>query len=129
MNLSFIIPIPPATKKNSGRIVMRGRRPILLPSEKYTQYEKDAGWFLKRYANMNIDFPVNVKCVFYMPTRRNVDLPNLLNAIDDVLVHYKVIQDDNRNIVATHDGSVVLYDKNNPRTEIEITRMENYVQW
>ena len=64
-----------------------------------------------------------------MPTKRKVDLPNLLNAIDDVFVKYKVVEDDNRNIVATHDGSIVLYDKENPRTEIEITPLKDYKQW
>ena len=127
--ICFTIPIVPVTKKNSGRIVMRGRRPILLPSERYEQYEKEAGWFLKKYAGMNIDYPVNVQCIFFMPTRRKVDLPNLLNAIDDVLVHYNVVEDDNRNIIATHDGSLVLYSKDAPRTEIIITEKENYEQW
>lgn len=129
MILKFTIPIAPVTKKNHGTITMRGRKPIMLPSKQYRQYEKEAGWFLKKYAGMNINVPVNVKCIFYMPTRRKVDLPNLLNAIDDVLVHYKVVEDDNRNIIATHDGSIVLYDKNNSRTEIEITKKENYEQW
>jgi hypothetical protein len=37
---------------------------------------------------------------------------------------YGIIEDDNSQIVAGHDGSRVRYDKNNPRTEIEITEME-----
>lgn len=127
--INFIIPIAPVTKKNHGTIAMRGKKPILLPSKQYIQYEKEAGWFLKKYAGMNINVPVNVKCTFYMPTRRKVDLPNLLNAIDDVLVHYNVVEDDNRNIIATHDGSLVLYSKDAPRTEIIITEKENYEQW
>lgn len=127
--INIIIPIAPVTKKNHGRIVMRGRRPILLPSEQYERYEREVGIFLRSYKGMNITKPLNVKCLFYMPTRRAVDLPNLTNAIDDVLVHYNVIYDDNRDIVATHDGSLVLYDKENPRTELEITIKENYEQW
>ena len=127
--ICFTIPIAPVTKKNSGRIVMRGRRPILLPSEKYEQYEKEAGWFLKKYAGMNIDYPVNVQCIYYMPTRRRVDISNLLNCTDDVLVKYNVLADDNRNIVASHDGSLVLYSKEAPRTEIIITGKDNYEQW
>ena len=49
-------------------------------------------------------------------------MTNLLEAIDDVLVKYGVIEDDNFNIVQSHDGSRVLYDKGNPRTEV-------YIQW
>ena len=65
--------------------------------------------------------PVNVKCVYYMPTRRRVDLVNLQEATLDVLVKYRIIDDDNSTIVVSMDGSRVFYDKNNPRTEITIT--------
>ena len=51
-----------------------------------------------------------------------LDLPNLLNSICDVLVKHHVIVDDNKDIVASFDGSRVDYDKENPRVEIEITR-------
>ena len=60
-----------------------------------------------------------------MPTRRIVDLVGLLQAVDDILVHYNVIKDDNSRIVQSHDGSRVLYDKGNPRTEIYIDYTEN----
>jgi len=59
-----------------------------------------------------------------MPTRRRVDLTNLLEAIDDVLVHYGVLSDDNSSIIVSHDGSRVLYDKARPRTEVTITCLE-----
>ena len=70
-----------------------------------------------------INEPINVKAVFYMPTRRRVDLVNLQEALLDVLVHYRVIDDDNCSIVATMDGSCVKYDKNRPRTEVTIERI------
>ena len=56
-----------------------------------------------------------------MPTRHQVDLTNLQAAIDDILVHYKVIKDDNYSIIVSHDGSRVFYDKEHPRTEVYIT--------
>lgn len=68
--------------------------------------------------------PVEVKCLFYMPTRRKVDLTNLLEAIDDILVYAGTLADDNSNIIVSHDGSRVLYDKENPRTEVYISRYE-----
>ena len=40
-----------------------------------------------------------------------------------------VIEDDNRDIVASHNGSLVLYDKQSPRIEVEITKVENYERW
>lgn len=70
-----------------------------------------------------IDYPCNVKCEFYMPTRRRVDLNNLLEAATDVLVRAGILDDDNSQIVASHDGSRVFYDKENPRTVINITSL------
>ena len=81
-------------------------------------------------ARQNIDYPVNVKAVFYMPTRRKVDISNLNSAIHDILVDARVISDDNRDVVAATDESRVYYDKNNPRVEITITPIdEEYEQW
>lgn len=67
-----------------------------------------------------IDYAVNVKAVYYMQTRRKVDITNLHNALHDILVHYGVLADDNMKIVVFTDGSRVKYDKLNPRTEVTI---------
>ena len=64
-----------------------------------------------------------------MPTRRRVDLTNLLSAAADILVAHGVVTDDNRDIIASHDGSIVMYCKENPRTEIKITKISNYEKW
>lgn len=45
--------------------------------------------------------------------------------IMDILVDAGILKDDNSNIVAATDGSRVLYDKSNPRTEIFIEEMED----
>lgn len=117
----FVIELPPVTKKNSQRMIQRNGRMIPIPSKAYAEYEKAAGWFLKP---LGIDYPVNIKALYYMPTHRNVDKTNLESALCDVLVKYGVIEDDNSRIVVSTDGSRVLYDKENPRTEVYITRME-----
>jgi Holliday junction resolvase RusA-like endonuclease len=101
---------------------MRGGRPSILPSEKYKEYEESALWFIPKRGDP-IDFPVNVKCLFYMPTHRPCDLTNHLESIDDVMVKAGLLKDDNYKILASHDGSRVLVDKNNPRTEVEITKI------
>ena len=59
--------------------------------------------------------------IFYMPTKRKVDLSNLQSACLDILVENKILADDNSAIVVAHDNSRVRYDKENPRTEIVIT--------
>lgn len=65
--------------------------------------------------------PVNVQCVYYMPTRHRVDLVNLLEATNDILVAGGVLADDNCKVIAAHDGSRVDFDKYNPRVEITIS--------
>lgn len=117
----FTIFEEPRTKKNSQRLVVAGNRPIILPSKQYKEFEEAALWYVPR---LNIDYPVNIKALFYMKTKRRVDLTNLLEALDDVLVKGGCLVDDNSNIVKGHDGSRVLYDKNNPRIEVEIERMD-----
>jgi Holliday junction resolvase RusA-like endonuclease len=57
-----------------------------------------------------------------MPTKASSDLCNHLASTCDILVKAGVLADDNSKIVVSHDGSRVLYDKQNPRVEIEITR-------
>lgn len=129
--LKYTIPLVPITKKNSQQILMnpKTQRPFIMPSKKYKEYEAKAGVFLRPRPPKPISCPVNVKCVFYMPTLRRVDKVNLEECAHDVLVYAGIVEDDNRDIIATTDGSIVLYDKFNPRTEITITKLEGYEQW
>lgn len=119
-----VIPIEPRSKKNSQQICInpRTKRPFVKQNDKYIKFEKDCGFFLKHKPPAPIDYPVNVKCIFYRSTRIRCDLVNLEEAILDVLTRYEIIADDNFNIVATMDGSTVLIDKDNPRIEITITK-------
>ena len=88
------------------------------------KYEKDACWHLNIFGRPKISQTVNVKCLYFMPTARKVDLTNLLEATDDILVKAGILEDDNCTIIAGHDGSRVFIDRENPRTEIEIERIE-----
>nr|DAX89300.1 MAG TPA: Endodeoxyribonuclease RusA [Caudoviricetes sp.] len=110
----------PITKKNSSRIVKCGNYTKILPSKQYSQYEKDCIRQIQGSKKKNICIPVNMQCIYYMPTKHRVDLVNLLEATCDILVKANVLQDDNVNIIKSHDGSRVLYDKDNPRVEINI---------
>lgn len=114
------IPLNPKTKKNGQRIMVNkttGKR-FVAQGASYERYEKDCGWFLKGRPSTPIDQPVTVKCIFYRKDNTRCDLTNLLEAIDDILVHYKILADDNFKIIESHDGSRVYVDKENPRTEI-----------
>lgn len=118
--LNITIPITPITKKNHQQIIRIKGRPCIIPSKQYKQYEKDCEKYIEVIPFSAIDCPVNVKCLYYMPTRRRVDLVNLEECTCDILVKFGILADDNSNIVVSMDGSRVLYDKENPRTEIEI---------
>lgn len=124
--IKYTIKLPPITKKNSQQILTNPKtgRPFIMPSKQYKQYERDAAWFLNPRPPRPINKPLNVSCSFYLPTRRKTDLTNLLEAVDDLLVHTGIIEDDHYGIVTSHDGSRCYVDKDNPRTEIIITRME-----
>ena len=117
--MKIVIPLPPRTKKNSQRIVTINGHYALLPSKEFKLYEAACSLYMPKL-NEPIDYPVNVKVEYYMPTRRKVDGVNLLEATLDILVRYKVLADDNRNIVYAVDGTRVFYDKKNPRAEITI---------
>jgi Holliday junction resolvase RusA-like endonuclease len=119
-------PGEPRTKKNSARIAAQGNRRIILPSGAFVTYQNVVGWYIPGdVKRLMISNPVNVRCLYYMATRRKVDLLNLLAATSDILVRYGVIADDSADIVASTDGSRVMYDKDNPRAEMEITPHEN----
>lgn len=119
--MKLTINIPPITKKNSQRIVKLGNgRYSIRPSKAFEAYQKQAGVFIPGAMRKGLSGRYNVKCVYFMPTRRKVDLVNLIEATCDILVHYRVIADDNSSIVVSHDGSRVEYDRYNPRVEIEI---------
>lgn len=119
----IILPLAPRTKKNSQQIIMVKGRPMIIPSKAYKQYEKDCGAFLTHVEPFLS--PCNVKCLYYMPTRRRVDLVNLQEATLDILVRYGILIDDNSNVVVSMDGSRVLYDKENSRTEIYIEEVKD----
>lgn len=126
--MKIIIPINPITKKNHGRIVQKkfpnGKTmPIMLPSEAYIKYEKQAKQYMPKI-DTPIDYPINLCCKYYMETRRKCDITNLLQATCDILVKYNIIDDDNYTIISSVDGTQVFYDKENPRVEIEITKKE-----
>lgn len=120
--VSFTINLAPVTKKNSQRMIQAKGRIIPIPSKQYVQYER-AAWAFMPTAKSPIDYPINIKALYYMPTRRRVDLTNLHEALHDVLVKHRVIVDDNCSIVVSTDGSRVFYDKENPRTEVYIEEM------
>lgn len=129
-NINLVIPLNPVGKKNNMQILKgKNGRPFIAQSKRYKDYEKACLDYLPQM-DEPIAHPVELRCVFYRDSRRVVDLANLLEAVQDILVTAGILADDNRDIVASTDGSRVLYDKAYPRTDITITDLrEEYEQW
>lgn len=120
------IPLLCRSKKNSQQIIKNPKtgKMMVIQSKLYLDFEKACGYFLNRYSNLAIDYPVNIRCIFYVPDKKKRDLTNLENAIADILVKYNIIKDDNYNIIGGWDGSRIIYEKGREEIIIEITEME-----
>ena len=123
--LTITIPGQPITKKNSQQIVYKnvnGKRiPFIIPSKQFLKYQDECGWLLKNKKGLNLSGRYNAQCIYYMKSKRRVDLVNLLEATMDIFVKYNILKDDDSEIIVSHDGSKVMLDKNNPRVEITLT--------
>lgn len=122
--MRIIIPLLCRSKKNSQQWAYNPKtnKPMIVQSKLYYQFERDCGYFLKRYAK-HIDYPINLNVKFYVPDKRKRDLTNLENALADIMIKYGVIEDDNYNIVAGWDGSRVIYEKGREEIIIEIEKL------
>lgn len=118
------IPIQCRSKKNSQQILYNRytRKPFISQGKLYKQFEAECGYYLIKH-RYKIDYPINLKCTFYVPDKRQRDIVNLLNAIQDILVKYEVIADDNYNIVNSVDGTKIIYEKGRQETIIEIEKV------
>ena len=105
------------SKKNSKIMVCRGKFPMLLPSQKYTEWHKDATSQLS--GRCDIIKSNKLKLTFYPPDKRPADLSNKTESIMDLLVDCGLIEDDNWYIVSELTLIFGGTDKENPRCEIE----------
>lgn len=128
--VKITIPYMCRPKKNSQQIIFNKRthRPMIIQSEQYREFEKLCGLYLKPIAKelkTPINYPINLRCTFCFPDRRLRDLTNLENAIADILVKYKILEDDNYKIIQSWDGTRAYYEKDRKETIIEIEEVIN----
>lgn len=116
----------PATKKNSGRIVFKNGKRIIIPSEAYENYEDACLWQLAG-KKLHISGVIVVECKYYLPNKRSwPDLIGLLQATSDILTKAKIIDDD-KWICSYGNSCIAGIDKDNPRAEIRIMDRKNKV--
>ena len=120
--LEIMIPIKPRSKKNSQQIIFNKKinRMMVIQSKTYTEFEKECKQYIPTL-DKPIDYPINLQCKFYVADARKRDIANFLEAIQDVLVKYKVLLDDDYSIVSSIDGCSMEVDRDYPRIEITIT--------
>lgn len=132
MRLQFTIPTEPRTKKNHQQIKYNKRtgKRFISTSSEYKSYVAETSFILNQIKVKNnlknpITGPVNVKAIYYIASRRIVDISNLHECLHDVLVHSGILLDDSCRVIIGTDGSRVRYDKKNPRTEVVIEKLED----
>ena len=120
--LRLIVPGPPRTKKNSGRIVPRGGRHIILPSEAWQTWcnavVPQLRAALARSGVRPIERPVNCAALFYRDAARG-DAVGFYQGLADLLQHAGAVKDDKW--ITAWDGSRLLKDASRPRVELVLT--------
>ena len=127
--IRIIIPTNPRSKKNSQEIVFNkktGKR-MVIQNKKYTDFERECKKYIPVLREPPIAYKVNLKCKFYVCDARRRDIANYLEAIQDILVKYGLLADDNYSIIASIDGCSMEIDRENPRVEIEIKKLDENI--
>ncbi len=127
--LQFVLLGAPRTKKNHGRVIVRGDRRFHVQSEAHEKWHDEAmvrlvtlraTWLAARIP-LPIAEPVHVQAMFWRD-RRSGDLVGFQQALGDLLQDAGIIADDK--LIESWDGTrlntkVAL----TPRIEVEIRRM------
>jgi hypothetical protein len=112
----------PRTKKNHGRRVWshRQQRAVHVPSEAYEAWVANALPQLIDTPRLP-DAPYNCRALFYRD-RRTGDAVGYYQGLADLLEAAGVVSDDRW--IESWDGSRLLWDRERPRVEIELTAAE-----
>lgn len=97
------------SKKNSKRIVGRGKRMFIISSKNYLEWEKEKANEI--YGQLDeitaITTPIRLSITFSSSTKRKWDLSNKVESIQDLLVKVGILEDDNWSIVQELEVSFI----------------------
>jgi crossover junction endodeoxyribonuclease RusA len=86
--ISLNIPIPPST---NNLFINRGKYRAIAPE--YEQWRQQAGWILKSQRPKHISGEIDIEIKCQRKSARS-DISNRIKAVEDLLVHCNVIDDD-----------------------------------
>ena len=134
------------TKRHGARVKVPRDKPVWIYSKPYVRWARESVQKLAIFKNNNslgpeekrIPFPIAealvLTCIFFIDDYRLRDLSALMEGPQDMLSGkagglpkdfdhetYKIIVDDNKDIIKNLGGSTVMFDPKNPRTEIYLT--------
>ncbi len=111
----IVLPYPPSVNSAFGG----GSGQKRFKSKKYKEWLASC----PRLFHSEIKEKVKLTYSFYFPDNRIRDLGNLEKCVTDFLVSQRVLEDDNWHIVSEIRLVACGIDKNNPRVEIDITKV------
>lgn len=115
----FIIDGSVSSKKNSKQISVRGGKPIVRCSDRYTQWNEAAVMQLRVQSKGWHCSECKVFIRFFYGDKRKRDIDNGVASIFDTLKDAGIIEDDNYTLIPKCFVEAA-YDKDSPRAEIEI---------
>ena len=127
--INFFIPYNVPSSKNSKQIVWReakGKRvPLIVHSKTTRTYIKDTKGYYEMYAKVfkeevkHIPTPLHIRFTFFRGSKRKFDYINPAQTVQDLMVKYEWIEDDNAEYIIPYFAQYK-YDKENPGVLIEI---------
>ena len=121
-------------KKDSGRIVRAGGRPILLPSARHERWYRENALALgarivrgrvrpegRLTSYEGVPLPLQgrtrISVRFFRDSLRRWDYSNALDAVQDLLVDLGILADDNADVLSVGELTHAI-DRENPRAEV-----------
>lgn len=123
-SISFVLPVVPRTKKNHGKVVQRGARKFHVPSDAYSEMERQIiSWRFNQLGKVarlsyTLAQPLNCSAIFYRDADRG-DAVGYYQGLADALEAAGVVADDKW--IKQWDGSRLAKDKSRPRIEVTLT--------
>lgn len=119
------------TTRKNNKLIIYGRIPskknskiwtgkYLISSKAYREREKEQSLALANH--QKYDYPVEMHYEFYRPDKRRTDMDNKITSIQDLLVHNKILLDDDYTHIPYKTSRSICVDKENPRVEIIIKK-------